>query len=701
MASLLNCMALVPIPDLPEAGGVIRLLPIPTPFGVAVTPDGAPRHHLRATLEGLPDPGTLGPYTRYVAWAYTVSLDSVVRLGEVRNGDTDLGEFRRAQFRVLITAEPAVEGADRSGRLVLRGTSPAARLLVHRDLLEPSAPGALRDFPERTAPPMAADHGMLHGSGGAWPMPPMTMPMAPMPGMDGLVPSVAPFRAGAGVDPATIPAARPRELARLGDGDTLDLTAGLVRRSVAGGTVVMYGFNGQYPGPLIEVTEGATILVRFHNAIDQPSSVHWHGVRLDNRFDGAVGVTQDPVAPGETFQYRVRFPDAGLYWYHPHVREDIQQDLGLYGNMLVRSREPGYFLPAHREEIVMLDDLLLDERGLAPHGAEAPTHALMGRHGNVPLVNGEPRYERRVRRGEVVRYFLTNVANARVFNLSFGAGARVKVVGGDIGKFEREEWATNVVIAPAERYIVEVEYAEPGTALLTTRVHALDHMSGSFWPAVDTLGAVTVAAAPADARRDASFGALRDHRDVAAELAPFRAAFARPVDRTLVLTLRTRGLPAPVANMLQGINAAVDWNDGMPMMNWVTTGREVTWVLRDRDTGRENMDIDWRFRLGEVIKLRIVNDASASHAMQHPIHIHGQRFLVLSRDGVPTTNLGWKDTVLIPAGETVDLLVEMSNPGRWMLHCHVAEHLGVGMMGVFTVEPHGAPPREDANSSLP
>ena len=156
---------------------------------------------------------------------------------------------------------------------------------------------------------------------------------------------------------------------------------------------------------------------------------------------------------------------------------------------------------------------------------------------------------------------------------------------------------------------------------------------------------------------------------------------------SLVLTMRTQGLPGVVSNMLIGVNAAVDWNDGMAMMNWLATGKQVQWILRDPDTGKENMDIDWRFRVGDVVKIRVTNDPASPHAMQHPLHLHGQRFLVTARDGVPMTNLVWKDTAVIPAGETVDLLVDMANPGRWMIHCHVAEHLGAGMMGVFTVAP--------------
>ena len=448
----------------------------------------------------------------------------------------------------------------------------------------------------------------------------------------------------------------------------------------------MYGFNGQYPGPLIRATRGATIVVRFENRLDQPSTVHWHGVRLDNRFDGVPDVTQEEVPPGGSFTYHVRFPDAGIYWYHPHVREDMQQDLGLYGNILVAAKEPNYFAPADREEVLALDDILLDEAGIAPYGAQTPTHALMGRWGNVFLVNGEPRYRLSVRAGEVVRFYLTNVSNARVYNVAFG-GARMKVVASDGGKYEREAWTSSVVIAPAERYVVDVRF-DRGDVAFTNSVQALDHMYGTYTPTVDTLGIVRVAAASTAARSPAAsaFEQLRINADVAAELAPYRRHFDRAADRTLVLELRANRLPGPVAMMLNGLNVPMDWNDGMAMANWVVTGREVTWILRDAESGRENMDIDWRFRRDDVVKLRIFNDPTTAHAMAHPIHLHGQRFLVLARNGVRNDNLVWKDTAIIPAGEAVDLLVEMSNPGTWLLHCHVAEHMGVGMMSRFVVE---------------
>jgi FtsP/CotA-like multicopper oxidase with cupredoxin domain len=128
----------------------------------------------------------------------------------------------------------------------------------------------------------------------------------------------------------------------------------------------------------------------------------------------------------------------------------------------------------------------------------------------------------------------------------------------------------------------------------------------------------------------------------------------------------------------------VEWSGTMPMMNWNTTPSEIRWILEEPATGRRNMDIRWDFRVGDVVKVRIANLRETLHGMQHPIHFHGQRFLVLDQNGVRNTNLAWKDTFLLPAGGTADILLEVSNPGTWMAHCHVSEHLESGMMMTFT-----------------
>ena len=295
----LYCAELVPVPTLREASGRLDIVPVVTPFGTAVTPDGAPRVRLATTIAGLPAPERLGRYRVYVAWAATISLDREVRLGIVTEGRSALGEIQMAQFRLFVTAEASPDVKVRTGPVVLRGTSPMARLLAHRDVLTPGAPGTPRGEQPNAA---AGEHDAHHhvpagGTDVEWRMPPMLgLPM--MPGMAGLSPSPRPYLPGTGVDPATIAAAAPRAVIGLKSGDTLTLDARMVRRTIGGRTFVMYGFNGQYPGPLIKVAQNSTVTVTFTNNLDMPTAVHWHGLRLDNRSDGVPGVTQDPVEPG-------------------------------------------------------------------------------------------------------------------------------------------------------------------------------------------------------------------------------------------------------------------------------------------------------------------------------------------------------------------------------------------------------------------
>ncbi len=675
----LYCIELLPAGDI-DASGTARLVPPSSPFGIAVSAAGEPQHNIDFTLRDLPEPTSLGKYAVLIAWAVTPQLHPVIKLGEVRNGTVRLGRVTFDRFIVLITAEPSSRAAEPTGRPVLRGTSASLRMQPH-DLVF-----LLAGLLDRAGAPAAAHaHDASAGVDG-WTPPPMHPNVSMPPAFMTLRPDVGSYLPAAG---EAVPLARPRELVQLADGGALTLVAAPVRRVLFGRTVTMLGFNGQYPGPLIQVDEAATIVVRFVNQTDFPTAVHWHGLRLDNRFDGAPHVTQDPVPPGGSFEYHVYFRDAGIYWYHPHHREDVLQDLGLYGNLLVRSRDADYFAPANREAVLMLDDLLVADSGPVGYGQDSPTHALMGRFGNVLLVNGEPRWDTQVLRGEVVRFFLTNVSSTRVFNLSFKGAARIKVVASDLGRYEREQWVDNVTIAPAERYVVDVRFPEAGDVTLVNRVRAIDHMMARFFEETHVLGVVRVAATPVRPDHRAAFEHLRTNAAVSAELGPFRRHFQRPVDRELLVTLQAGTLPfpmGPLLNLESVYRNPVEWSGTMPEMDWVVTGKNVRWVLRDRATGRENMDIQWRFRVGDVVKLRFVNDRTALHAMQHPIHIHGQRFLVLSVNGVPNDHLVWKDTMLLPTGFVAEVLMDVSNPGKWMLHCHVAEHIETGMRMVFEVD---------------
>lgn len=700
----LYCIELLPAAGIEQGTGLARLAPPASPYGIAVTPAGEQLHDIVFVLRDLPPPAALGPFTTYVAWATPPQMHPEIRLGEVRNGEVRLGPVAFDRFFLIVTAEASPAPAARTGRLVLRGSSASVRMQPHdlafllAGLLDT---GGLPAHDHGAAP--AAAHAAPHAghsgpaglpaTAGAWTPPPMYPGVAMPPALMTLRPDVAPYLPA---PHGEVPLARPRALVRLRDGDRLELTAAPVRRVLAGRTVTMLGFNGQYPGPLLEVSQRSTIHIRFVNHTDFPTAIHWHGLRLDNRFDGVPHVTQEPVPPGGTFDYEVTFPDAGLYWYHPHHREDVLQGLGLYGNLLVRSSEPDFFGPAHREEILMLDDVLMAESGLVGFGRESPTHALMGRFGNLMLVNGEPRWLARAARGEVVRLYLTNVSSTRVFNLSFrrpdgrDPGVRMKVVASDLGRYVREHWVEHVTIAPAERYVVDVRFEVPGEVALVNRVRAIDHIQARFFEEATELGRVTVSEAAAVPDHGARFGELRTDAALAAEIAQYRPDVDRPVDRELVLTLQLGRVPFPLGPLMSFESVyrhPVEWTGTMPEMDWVVTGRQAQWLLRDPATGRTNMDIAWRFRVGDRVKLRFVNDRGVLHAMHHPVHIHGQRFLVLQVNGVPNTHHVWKDTMLLPAGFVAEVLVEMTNPGTWMLHCHVAEHIETGMRMVFEVEP--------------
>lgn len=510
------------------------------------------------------------------------------------------------------------------------------------------------------------------------------------------------FLPGKGMDISTLPAAKSSEIMEVRDGETISLNPELVRATINGKAFAMYAYNGQFPGPTLKVKQGATFTVNVTNNIDVPTTVHWHGIRIENKFDGTAGLTQDPIEPGDSFTYIVRVPDEGMFWYHPHVREDIQQDLGLYGNLWVTPKSKVAYNPVDQEKVLMLDDMLLQDGLPVPYGEQEADFALMGRFGNTMLINGQTDYNESVPRGSIVRYYVTNTANTRTFNVRFG-NAKIKLVGGDAGRKERDELVDSVIISSSERVVVEVQYAQEGT-------YKIESVSPEkTW----LLGTVTVNAGTS---LSDSFSLLSENADIEADIATFRPYFDKPIDKTIHLSVESMmagmmdsthsthstGSGEAGSPQMQGMNhggghgeeetsdktSGIEWEDPMPQMNAMSMKGNTKWKLIDGATKKENMDIDYQFKVGDKVKIRIINDDEndgSDHPMQHPIHFHGQRFLVLSVDGKPNENLVWKDTVLVPTGKSVDILLDITNPGEWMFHCHIAEHLSNGMMGKFTV----------------
>src|SRR3989344_1321356 len=188
-------------------------------------------------------------------------------------------------------------------------------------------------------------------------------------------------------DTAGLVVSKQTETIELKNGDSYDLTAGYVKKNINGTDYRMLAYNGSIPGPLIKVAQGAEVVINFKNNTDMDTLLHSHGVRMDNAFDGSQ-TTQEEIKPGELFSYKLKFPDAGMYWYHPHVREDYQQELGLYGNYLVAPSDPGYWNAVNREVPLFLDDVLIENgsTGLTTGGKinlseKGADHTLMGRFG--------------------------------------------------------------------------------------------------------------------------------------------------------------------------------------------------------------------------------------------------------------------------------------------------------------------------------
>src|SRR5256714_1246615 len=330
-------------------------------------------------------------------------------------------------------------------------------------------------------------------------------------------------------------------VARLRDGDRLDLRIGPVRKRLDDAELRMLAYNGSVPGPNLHVDEGSVITVQVRNDGDVEATVHWHGLRLENRYDGVPHDTQAPIQIGETFTYKVQFPDPGIYWYHPHLREDFGQEMGLYGTIIVEPSDPSYWPSVDRCLTLTLDDLLVEDGHIAPFLRSGPTYTAMGRFGNVMLINGEAEFSGQAAAGEVVRLYLVNTANTRIFNFAV-RGARAKLVGGDSGRYERETFTGEVLLAPSERAVIDVLFDTPGEVRLEHRTP--DH--------VYDLGGFTVTdGAPGAAA--GSFGTLRTDPELTAEHQAIGRDIERPPDKVLafysLMPLLYGGGPPPAASL--------------------------------------------------------------------------------------------------------------------------------------------------------
>ena len=470
----------------------------------------------------------------------------------------------------------------------------------------------------------------------------------------------------------TLDYAKPSKIIEISSG-TFNLEAKQVVKEINGELNKMYAYNGQIPGPTFKVRQGSTVLFDFTNNLDMDTMVHWHGVRVDNEFDGSP-VTQEFIKPGERFLYEVTFPDSGVNMYHPHVRTDIQMELGLYGNILVEPISENHNQVDH-EVMIMLDDILIEDGNVDTFSRDIVQRALMGRFGNTMFINGESKYNLDVNEGEIVRFHLTNPANTRTFNFSV-EDYQLKLVGGDSSKYEKESLVESLIIAPGEIYSIEVLFDEPG------KFNILHNTPNKTYP----LGSINVSIDSHSNKSLNDFYNLKENDSAVSNIEPYKKYISKEPDYELELTVESS-----LMEKMDHLDATeskhpIEWEDNMPMMNSMSTNENTKWILRDKETRKENLNVNYQMKVGDIKKIRFFNNPESAHPMQHPIHLHGQRFLVTSENGVPNENLVWKDTVLVPTGSTVDVLVDAANPGLWIMHCHILEHAESGMIVLMTVE---------------
>lgn len=496
------------------------------------------------------------------------------------------------------------------------------------------------------------------------------------------------------VDVAGLEYAKPTSPLPAAHGQTVVLDAMPVKKNLRGKDVRMLGYNGSIPGPLIRVKQGSEVIVKLKNHTGFPTTLHAHGIRMDYLFDGAANFSQKPVAHGDSFTYRLKFPDAGMYWYHAHAREDWSQEMGLYGNILVEPADTSGARPAHREEMLVLDDIYIDPAtGALPFKTKEADHAMMGRFGNQYFLNGDTAWELTVKRGELVRFYATNAANTRTFNVGFtdsdGKYSKVKLIGGDNGPYMYFDREDNVLVAPGERRVFEAYFDKPGTMLL---VHHI--LKSSFNnEATVVLGRVTVLSDSVGTSYAKEFQAEDSSLATIASMDSLKAWMdpKQEPDKELLLTgnmdhtHHAMKVSAAQGEPISVEAKGVEWIDHMPG-NPASTVSTMNWMIKDVKTGEVNHHILWNFKQGDKVRIRIRNDSTAVHWMPHPIHFHGQRFVVVAVNGIRNINKSWKDTYLVGMKETTDILLDASNPGGWMAHCHISEHSEDGMMFHFRVD---------------
>lgn len=396
----------------------------------------------------------------------------------------------------------------------------------------------------------------------------------------------------------------------------------------------VWAYNGRVPGPVLRVRLGEEVVVRLQNDLPQPTTIHWHGVRVPNAMDGVPGVTQDPVPPGGSFTYRFVPKDAGTFWFHPHVRGAEQVERGLYGVLIVDEAET---LPYSRDEVWVLDDWRLGPDGqVDPRFVTRHDLAHDGRWGQVVTVNGDAAQQLDVQPGERIRLRLVNTSNGRVYRPDFGA-LEPRVVAVDGMYTARPLPLDDFELAPGNRLDLDIVIPVEGSV----ESYAI---TDRFTRKPFTLATIRVSG---ESVATPSFEAP-SHPNVPR----LDGALERPVDVTYVLSAQRGGQHG------------------------------IRWTINGRPWGEHEVT---ELESGRWARVRFQNDS----ARLHPMHLHGQFFKVIARNGEPVDAPYFRDTVLLRGRESIDVGMVPTDWGRWMMHCHILEHAESGMMTEVRVGSRG------------
>jgi FtsP/CotA-like multicopper oxidase with cupredoxin domain len=434
------------------------------------------------------------------------------------------------------------------------------------------------------------------------------------------------------------------------DDDLFELKAGPSKQklySKEGPESDLWTYNGSAPGPEIRVKKGERVRVRFINNLEEPTSVHWHGIRIDNAMDGVSGLTQDPVQPGESFVYDFIAPDAGTYWYHAHNKSWNQVARGLYGPLIIDELEP--LFDKEHDFTLMIDDWRLAGEGTLE---VASIGSLMdwshgGRLGNWLTVNGQPLPEITLKRNEHYRLRLINAANARNFEID-PAQFDAKVIGYD-GQLLNEPAVLGyapLIIGPAQRVDLLVTPKSDFT---------LSEISGDQpFPMVD-------------------FNVIGDRADEARSITLVKNKLPEPdLQNAKTFTLDMTG------GAMGGFVEIV--YNGKKLEGEAFRTTRQAWAFN----GIANLAAAPFFDVvqGETVIIETINNTGWVHAM----HVHGHHFKVLNRSG-SNVDEGemWRDTFLIGPDQTTRIAFVADNKGKWLLHCHMLEHAAAGMNTWFSV----------------